>query len=765
MRCFATIIMNRRPDHRHYLRSLFPMIQVSGLGVILFAGVGTFLALPINAQTERSASFDQQSAQYSEAFENWMLLAIEGDAEAQFNLGLLYSEGKGVPVDYRQAAFWYRKGAEQGHTGAQYNLAHLYLDGHGVDKDPVKATHWWQQAAQRGHVLAQQYLGYAYYKGIGVNKDQQEALRWFREAAKGGDWRAEKMLATIEQTLEPAPKTAKQQGTQDESALKDIPQPVPGQPPAPPSEQTELQARTASTPAPAPVDQQSAPDEQAPVAFAPDPHPGRSKPLAPTARQADDATTIAASQEPILTRATDEQPTSPSEPATVSPKSGPDSQPATQQPWVLTAAPADGQATTSRGPQSGATKEQIVSADAQPVIAQPDRKSGPSELPVAAAESKDDKVDAEPEREPEVIARPPATPKADPVDISATPRYQGQAGATKPLPPETETAGRLQLEPPLSARLSAPEQARLTASPASVTDNDRWLFTQPPDFYTLQLISAPRRATVAALIRQQGLKNVRLMRTQVNGVRWWYLLSGSYPNREQANAAASVSTVEQSNIWLRRFGTLQENRCKNLSVTGLSAFCDGPRPRVTAAGRRGRLETGERRASVSEPSVALIDQPVASAPAEPPASTEPQQAPTGSMVAAELLTVAGEKQTAIAGLRHDDNAWLFAQPEDHYTVQLVSMPDVSQVERFLRDNKLQDKAIYYTTRREQKDWYIAIYGSHPDLDTAKQATKALPVASGSVWIRQFDAIQKRQCQVANQLPAGVSATLNFYCRP
>ncbi len=731
----------------------------------LFIVVGTFLALPVNAQTERIESFDQQSAQYSEAFENWMLLAIEGDAEAQFNLGLLYSEGKGVPVDYRQAVFWYQKGAEQGHTGAQYNLAHLYFGGHGVDKDPVKATHWWQQAAQRGHVLAQQYLGYAYYKGIGVNKDQQEALRWFREAAKGGDWRAEKMLATIEQTLEPAPKTAKQQDTPDESAVKDIPQPVRGQPTAPASEQTEHQAKTSLPPAPTPVDQQSSPDERTSVAFESVPQPVRSKPLAPTAEQGDARVTVAGSPEPTTARAADEQHTAPSEPLTVSPESGPDPQPATQQTWVTTAAPADDQATASREPESMATRQQIVSADAPPVTAQPDRKLAPSTLPVAAAKPEDDKVDAAPEREPEAIAQQPPTPNEDLADISAKPQPQYLAAESTPLPPVSETADELQLEPPLIARLAAPEQASSTASPASIADNDRWLFAQPPDFYTLQLISAPRRATVDAFIRQKKFKNIRLLRTQVNGVRWWYLLSGSYPTREQANAATTKSTVKQTSIWIRRFGALQQNRCKNLSATGLSAFCEGPRVRVTAARPPGRLETDKRQAPGSDQSVALIDQPVVTAPAKPPPSTQPQQAPTGSMVAAEPLAVASEKETAIAGLRHDDNAWLFAQPEDYYTVQLISVPEVSQVVHFLRDNKLQDKAIYYTTRRGQRHWYFAIYGSHPDLDAAEQATKALPIASGSVWIRQFDAIQKKQCQVANQLPAGVSDALNFYCRP
>lgn len=41
--------------------------------------------------------------------------ADQGDASAQYNLGLLYDQGHGVPQDYGQAA-WYRNAAEQGQS-------------------------------------------------------------------------------------------------------------------------------------------------------------------------------------------------------------------------------------------------------------------------------------------------------------------------------------------------------------------------------------------------------------------------------------------------------------------------------------------------------------------------------------------------------------------------------------------------------------------------------------------------------------------------
>ena len=48
--------------------------------------------------------------------------ANQGNADAQFQLGLCYYAGKGVRKNYTKAATWIRKSAEQGHERAQYHL-------------------------------------------------------------------------------------------------------------------------------------------------------------------------------------------------------------------------------------------------------------------------------------------------------------------------------------------------------------------------------------------------------------------------------------------------------------------------------------------------------------------------------------------------------------------------------------------------------------------------------------------------------------------
>ena len=84
---------------------------------------------------------------YATALREWRPLAGQGDADAQYNLGLMYHSGKGVPQDYAEAVKWYRKAAEQGHADAQYDLGSKYAKGQGVAQDYVRAYMWFNLAA------------------------------------------------------------------------------------------------------------------------------------------------------------------------------------------------------------------------------------------------------------------------------------------------------------------------------------------------------------------------------------------------------------------------------------------------------------------------------------------------------------------------------------------------------------------------------------------------------------------------------------------
>ena len=90
-----------------------------------------------------------QRGDYATALREWRPLAEQGYADAQFNLGVMYDEGRGVPQDDAEAVKWYRKAAEQGDAGAQYNLGVMYGNGLGVPQDYAQAHMWYNLAASR----------------------------------------------------------------------------------------------------------------------------------------------------------------------------------------------------------------------------------------------------------------------------------------------------------------------------------------------------------------------------------------------------------------------------------------------------------------------------------------------------------------------------------------------------------------------------------------------------------------------------------------
>lgn len=76
-------------------------------------------------------------------------LAQQGHAHAQYNLGLMYVKGQGVPQDFAEARKWFRSAAAQGLGGALYNLGVMSARGDGVPQDDVQAHAWFNLAAQR----------------------------------------------------------------------------------------------------------------------------------------------------------------------------------------------------------------------------------------------------------------------------------------------------------------------------------------------------------------------------------------------------------------------------------------------------------------------------------------------------------------------------------------------------------------------------------------------------------------------------------------
>ena len=129
--------------------------------------------------------------------------ASSGNAEAQFNLGLMYVFGDGVPKDTTKAVAWYGKAADQGYVGAQVSLGEMYAKGDGVPHDAAQAVAWYRKAADQGHPFAQSHLGAMYYKGEGVPKDLVLSYVWRNLAAAQGDEDSKTARDLLEKVMTP----------------------------------------------------------------------------------------------------------------------------------------------------------------------------------------------------------------------------------------------------------------------------------------------------------------------------------------------------------------------------------------------------------------------------------------------------------------------------------------------------------------------------------------------------------------------------------
>lgn len=130
-----------------------------------------------------------------------------GEADAQFRLGLMYKQGQNVKKDDEQAAYWFKKSYEQGNAEAQFLLALAYADGYGVEKNEAQAFKLMKEITEKkpssiknfyvfeanftpilsaeGLVgAAQVWVGVAYFNGSGVQKNVLQAEYWLKKGEK-----------------------------------------------------------------------------------------------------------------------------------------------------------------------------------------------------------------------------------------------------------------------------------------------------------------------------------------------------------------------------------------------------------------------------------------------------------------------------------------------------------------------------------------------------------------------------------------------------
>ena len=139
-------------------------------GRVIFTAVAlAILPLATVAQGFEKAPTASKAVDAKVTLEEWRLLAEQGNAIAQYNLGLKYNAGAVFPLDSSDFLRWSDLAEQQGISIRQVI--------HG------EAVHWFRLAAEQGLPKAQNYLGYMYTQGRGVPQDYGEAVRWFRLAA------------------------------------------------------------------------------------------------------------------------------------------------------------------------------------------------------------------------------------------------------------------------------------------------------------------------------------------------------------------------------------------------------------------------------------------------------------------------------------------------------------------------------------------------------------------------------------------------------
>ena len=73
-----------------------------------------FICVEAHAGDVNRAFAAAQGGDFETAMDEWMPLAEQGFARAQYNIGVMHEMGEGVPQYYKTAVKWYTLAAKQG---------------------------------------------------------------------------------------------------------------------------------------------------------------------------------------------------------------------------------------------------------------------------------------------------------------------------------------------------------------------------------------------------------------------------------------------------------------------------------------------------------------------------------------------------------------------------------------------------------------------------------------------------------------------------
>lgn len=124
--------------------------------------------------------------------------AKAGNIEAQNQLGMVYANGNGVELNYKEAFIWIKKAADSGHIQSMRTLSWLYANGFGVEQSDEKAQDTSIKLAELGEAKDQYFLASLYQSGLyGMQPDSEKMISWYYKSAQQHYARAQYALAKI----------------------------------------------------------------------------------------------------------------------------------------------------------------------------------------------------------------------------------------------------------------------------------------------------------------------------------------------------------------------------------------------------------------------------------------------------------------------------------------------------------------------------------------------------------------------------------------
>jgi len=222
------------------------------------------------------------------------------------------------------------------------------------------------------------------------------------------------------------------------------------------------------------------------------------------------------------------------------------------------------------------------------------------------------------------------------------------------------------------------------AAPVIGLQTIKWINQQNPQHFTMQLLGTFNKSSLIDFVKTHNLeKNTAFFVSQRNNRNWYTLVHGNFSSKLLAEQELKKlpTELQKTKPWIRRFSDIQSSQSStNKEIKAV----------VKAAQDVPKIKT------ITPPQPKTLD----------------------------LTTNA---------------AWLWSQNPSHYTLQLVGGHQLEALRAFTKQHQLTKQATFYRTKRNNREWFVLLYGSYPSRALAKKKLDNMPVSLQQTkpWPRSF----------------------------